>query len=394
MRIVYARNLYRPVDFGGNRYAFEVTQRLARRGHDVSVVTGRIAGRWDAPAFPVETYPFSRANPLLTFTTHALLGGLALRRAIRRRRPDVVMMASYDLAYGALLLGAMRRMRTVYFYHSRFVTDAVDRVALKRWPLRLAHRPLATFVNSVERTVLNSADRIVAVSEFSRDEISTLAGVGAAANATVIPTGVDIEQFTPGDRVGARAELGIASDALALVCVGRFAPVKRYDRAIQVVARLRQRTGRPVVLMLVGAGPERRRLERVAEELAVTDAVRFEGFRSGDELLTRLRAADFMLCTSQFENWSLSLLEGLACGLPVLTTPFGGTPQMVRPVSAELVLDVPDPDMFVDRIMRLSSRPEELATIGRDARLHAERFGWESVVDKVEAELAPLTYRA
>lgn len=391
MRILYVRNLYRPVDFGGNRYAVEVTTRLARRGHDVVVITGRFAGPPPSGCDGVRIvqYPLSRRYPLLTFVSHAAASTRAVRRVSRRWSPDVVVFGSWDSAYGYFRIPPIGSAPSVFVYHSSFHSQAVRGLAERRWPLRTLRRPASAFVQHVERFVLQSAQRTIAVSPFSRTEITRRLGHDPGEACEVIGTGVDTRVFSPGEGAKARAELALDPDVLVLVTLGRLVPVKRYDRALRAVAQLRA-TGRPVVLMIIGTGPEEAALKALAEELAISDAVRFEGFRDADELVLRLRAADIQLCTSEFENWSLSLLEGLACGVPALGTPFGGTSALLEPIDPSLVLANGDETELVAAIRALDEDPDRRRDLGRRARRRAEHFDWDEVVERLESSLLSL----
>src|SRR2546427_8878571 len=96
MRILYVRNLSRPIDFGGNRYPLEVTTRLASRGHEVIFVTGRFSGGPHAAGVRYEQYQVWRPNPLLTFWSNALGARAVVARVSRARPPDVVVYSPYD----------------------------------------------------------------------------------------------------------------------------------------------------------------------------------------------------------------------------------------------------------------------------------------------------------
>ena len=381
--LLYVRSLFRPADFGGNRYPWEVTRRLAARGNRVRVVTprpgGPLPGLTDAE---LVTYPVSRRTPLETFVTNALGSRVAVGRALRVRRADLVVLSSYEVAFGHFFARSSR-LPAVYIYHSSFRSDAVERVASAGGVTRLVATPLRRFVRAVEGLTYRSADAIVAVSPFSRAEIESKVGA-AATNIHVIPTGVDVERFHPGDRVTLRRRLGLSQDALALITVGRLVPVKRYDRAIDALAVLRARDQR-YVLLVVGTGPEERSLRALARDRGVADAVRFEGFCDGDELVTRLGACDIQVCTSEFENWSLSVLEGLATGLPVVGVPRGGIPQMLRLVDERLVTSDVGPESIADRVDACLKEGvwEELSRKAREVVVRD--FAWDGVTARLEA---------
>src|SRR5438309_10425990 len=325
LKILFVRNLYWPEDFGGNRYPFEVTSRLARRGHRVRVVTGKRVGV-TKPAMnglvEIVYFPVVRGHPLATHATNAT-AVIPSFVAELRGNPDVVLVSSYDV--GLVSSALPRRAPLVFIYHSSFYSEAVERTRASG-PLRPFYAPLRAYMRLVERRVLGNADRIVAVSEFSRAEIVDRLP-GAAARIVVIPTGVDSVFFAPPgerERKAARAKLRLAHEQNVAIVVGRLAPVKRYDRAVDVVAGLRDR-GIDTTLLIVGDGPERLALQRHADDKGVADRVHFLGYRSGTELRETLWASDVQLCTSEFENLSLALIEGMAAGVPVAALPTGGT---------------------------------------------------------------------
>ena len=391
MDILFVRNLFRPEDFGGNRYPWEVTRRLARRGHTVRVVTPHPAGPLPGTLeVTLVNYPVSRRTPFETFFTNALFSRLAVRREIARARPDVIVFSSYDVAFGHYFLAPPGgRIPTAYIYHSSFYSDAVDRVATMRWPIRLAHGPLDQFTHYVEKVAFRSSDVIIAVSPFSRAEIERRLGAERRP-IVLVPTGVDTDLFRPGDRAASRARLGIRAEARVLLTVGRLSPVKRYDRAIDAVRQLRADDDR-YLLILAGTGPAEVDLRKRAATLG--DSVRFPGFLDGEALVDHFRAADLVLCTSEFENWSLSILESLATGTPVLGTPRGSIPDLVRPVADDLVTSDTDPGTIATAVRRHLLAPERLRGLGVRSREHALRYGWETTALGIEDALGSIARR-
>lgn len=387
MDLLFVRNLFRPADLGGNRYPWEVTRRLAER-HRVRVVTPRPAGPLPGPtAAELHHYPVSRRTPFETFFTNALFSRIEIERQIARRRPDAVMMSSYDTAYG-YLIAPRGGIRTLYIYHSSFYSPAVDRVARRSVPIRWLHPPLEAFLRHVERVVFDRSERMVAVSPFSEREIAARRGK-TNGRVVVIPTGVDATRFSPGDRAAARAAIGIADDARLLVTSGRLAPVKRYDRAIDALGILVREDSR-YRLLVAGDGPERRRLEEHARARGLAPIVRFAGHLDGTDLVACYRAADVVLCTSDFENWSLALLEALACGALVIGTPRGSIPDMIAAVDGRLVADDDTANAIARAVARILALPSaDLDALRATARSRvASRYSWESTVAGLERVLA------
>ena len=102
-----------------------------------------------------------------------------------------------------------------------------------------------------------------------------------------------------------------------------------------------------------------------------------------------MQAADLQVCSSAFENLSLAILEGMACGTPVLGTPGGGTPELLSQIDPALVLPDDHAHSIADALPHWLSDRQRLADLGRRARRVAvERYDWDRVVDGLESVCA------
>jgi L-malate glycosyltransferase len=123
-----------------------------------------------------------------------------------------------------------------------------------------------------------------------------------------------------------RGRLGLRTDRRYIICVARFHRVK--DHAMLLHAFAEVAASRPDVdLLLAGDGPLRSDLERMAGELGISARVRFLGVR--DDVAALLQAADVFALTSVSEAASITLLEAMGSGLPVVVTNVGGNPEIV-----------------------------------------------------------------
>jgi alpha-1,6-mannosyltransferase len=151
------------------------------------------------------------------------------------------------------------------------------------------------------------------------------------ANVATIPLGVD-RSFSPARRdpllrESLLAELGLAPSATLLLSVGRLAPEKRPELIARAAARAAQ--SHEAGLVLVGEGPMRRKLERLA---AASGRIRLLGHISDRELVARLMAsADALVHGCEAETFGLVLAEALACGTPVIVPDRGGAFEQLRP---------------------------------------------------------------
>src|SRR5262249_32390949 len=155
------------------------------------------------------------------------------------------------------------------------------------------------------------------------------------------------------DKAGLKQKLGLEPDRRYIIHVARHHPVKDQPTLLRGFAA----AALPgVELLLVGDGPLRAKLEQLAVELRVTDRVRFLGIQSAIPDL--MRAADVFALTSLSEAASLTLLEAMASGLPVVVTAVGGNPEIVRHEGEGLLVPRGDAAACAEAFRRLFREPE------------------------------------
>jgi D-inositol-3-phosphate glycosyltransferase len=240
-----------------------------------------------------------------------------------------------------------------------------------------------------EEQVVAEADRLIA---NTVDEARQLVDHYAAdpRRTLVVPPGVDLDRFTPGDRAAARRELGIAEDAVVLLFVGRIQPLKAPDLLLEAAARmladdpaLRDRLQVHVIGAPSGSGLEApRQLEQLAAELGIPDMVRFLPPQHAERLAQHYRAADVAVVPSHNESFGLVALEAQACGTPVVAAAVGGLRTAVRDGVSGVLVEGRDPADYAGAIRAVLARRELLSA---GARRHAGSFSWERTVDSLVA---------
>jgi glycosyltransferase involved in cell wall biosynthesis len=184
----------------------------------------------------------------------------------------------------------------------------------------------------------------------------------------VIVNGVDPEKYRPGqDKQKIRVELGIPVDALVVGSAGRLAPEKNYGMLIEAAAKCRAR-GTPIHIALFGEGTERLALMDSAAKIGIAEHVSFLGWRT--DLPRVLPALDVFALTSHSEGLPLVLLEAMALGLPVVSTPVGDIPQLVREAHTGFLVAVGDTETLAARLsgpLVEATRREQMGSIARQA---------------------------
>lgn len=182
----------------------------------------------------------------------------------------------------------------------------------------------------------------------------------------VIANGIDPERYRPTIEQGhLRSELGIPVDAFVAGSAGRLAPEKNYQMLVRAAAQCRN-SGTSVHVVLFGEGSERAALASQARELGVESSVSFLGWRT--DLHRTLGALDVFVLTSESEGLPLALLEAMATGLPIVSTPVGDIPCVVKEDHTGYFVPTGDSSALATRLRRLAADASTRRSMGNLAR--------------------------
>ena len=283
-------------------------------------------------------------------------------REIRRFRPDIVHTHTAKAGVLGRVAALLCRVPVVvHTFHGHLLHGYFSPIVTRAVVL-------------VERALAWRTTALVAVGTRVRDDL-VAAGIGRADRYTVVPPGVAVERV---DRDGARAALGLGPDAPVVAFVARLTAIKRPDRFLEVVRRVR--AARPdVEVVVAGEGELLSTLQRDAADL--DPPIRFLGWRGDVE--TVYGAADVALLTSDNEGMPVSLIEAAAAGCPAVTTDVGS--------AREVVLDgvtghvrPPDPVALADAVIDLLDDDEGRRAMSAAAADHARScFGRQRLVDDI-----------
>jgi glycosyltransferase involved in cell wall biosynthesis len=206
--------------------------------------------------------------------------------------------------------------------------------------------------------------------------------IGPRGNYVVLPNGVDCQEFVPAERA--------PSDVPTILFVGWLIPEKGVFDLIDAARILRER-GVVFVMKLVGPfhgnGPALR--ARIAQ-VGLEESVQLVGaLDSRARILEAYHAADIFTLPSWAEGLPVAVLEAMACGLPVVATHVGGTPDLVQDGTSGLLVSPRDPSALAGALETLAKDRSRRLSYGRAARLRVESaFSNEMFVEGVLAMLA------
>ena len=136
-------------------------------------------------------------------------------------------------------------------------------------------------------------------------------------------------------------------------------------------------------LQLVGEGERRAKVEQLVIEKGLTKQVRFLGWVDRDSIVERYRQADLFVTATTWEGMPNTVLEGMACGLPVIATRASGLEELVRDGVNGYLVNINDSGALADRIATLINNPYERARMSKESRKIAEQeFAWEYIAEQ------------
>lgn len=246
---------------------------------------------------------------------------------------------------------------------------------------------------SLLRRIARSADVLTYLGEYTRVRLDR--AVHGLTDLRRLAPGVDTDAYHPGvDGGEVRRRYGL-SDRPVVVCVSRLVPRKGQDTLIRAWSRVRSRVP-DAALLIVGGGPYRDALGRLARQAGVGEQVVFTGAVPWAELPAHYAAGDVyaMPCRTRrrgldVEGLGIVYLEASATGRPVIAGDSGGAPDAVRQGETGFVVDGRDPGQLADRLVQLLTDPELARRMGAAGRAWVEReWRWDTQAQRMASLLA------
>jgi glycosyltransferase involved in cell wall biosynthesis len=372
-----------------------IAKSVAARGHDVHVV---------APWHPLVTRGRQEDGVTFHFYKYAPIASLNVFGYAAAMRADVSLRgaayAAAPLAMTAAILAARRvagrQHACVMHGHWLVPGGAIAACAAPSRPLVVSLHGSDVFVAErlaparvVARRVLRRAAVVTACSsDLALRAIALGADPGRVA---VVPYGVDVGRFRPDPaaRAALRCRLRLNDETALVFAAGRLVRKKGFEYLIQAAALIPHEAA--AVVAIAGEGDLRDELEARVREAGAGDRVRFLGNQTQDDVARWLSAADVVAVpsirddTGNVDGLPNIVLEALASGTPLVTTPAGGIGAVVESGRTALVVPERDPAALAQAIASLIADEAARARLGEAARaLVSARFGWSETAKQLE----------
>ncbi len=350
---------------------------LAGRGYETTLVAGDVARGEASMSFVAEQAGVEVVTlPGLSRELSPVRDALAafrLARLIRKVRPDVVHTHTAKagaVGRAAALLAGTRRPVVVHTFHGHV--------------LRGYFGTGGTLVfRAIETILARASHRLIAVSPEVRDELVAL-HVAPREKFSVVRLGIELEPRVSfdGDPAEVKRRHGIAEGKFVVGWFGRMTAVKRTDDLLTMLAGVRER-GIDALLLLVGDGDDRERLEQRAHDLGLARSCLFVGYQ--EDVAPWYAVCDTVVLTSASEGTPVTIIEALAAGRPVVATRVGGVPDVVDEGETGFLVRPGDTHALAERIQILARDPERRAAMGAAGRERTlSRYAVERLVDDVD----------
>jgi colanic acid/amylovoran biosynthesis glycosyltransferase len=288
---------------------------------------------------------------------------------IRGESPRVRFWQIFYLGEAILLWWRCRRLG-VRHVHAHFTSPGADVAHMFGRFARRAYSGGASWsftghgadiANADQRTLavkVRDADFVVCVSDYGRSQLMMLVEEEHWEKIHVVRCGVEVNV--------SGAEAAAPSNGVPdVLAVGRLVSVKGHGVLLKAIAELAA-SGEPVTATIVGDGPRRASLERLAQQLGIADRITFAGRVGQDDIGRYYEHAQVFCLPSFFEGLPVVLLEAMAFGVPVVASRVAGIPELIEDGRSGVLVPPGRADLFADAVRSL------LADGGRRAALAAE----------------------
>jgi len=363
MKVAFYNVTATSIHGGLETYCWEVGRALARRGHEVNIIAGDRGGAWHQEV-ALHQFTFRPENewPDLGVRFRRLAERLSFARASLDHLVDsgydaVIVNKPFDFP---ILWRARRRgLRALTLFRS----GGTDFYPGDRW-----------FAGAIQYWVSSS--------HYNAQQVRIRYG----RSVEVIHNGVDIDVFHPAAwDAGLRAEMGAGPEDLLIASVGRLVGWKGIRIILEALADLPGQ----ICFVVVGTGPEEAALRSQATALGVAERVHFAGHVNHADLPRLLAQCDLFVQPSIGEEaFGISVVEAMACGLPVLASNNGGLPEIVVEGETGSLLPPGDVQCWRNAIAQAAGDRHSSRARGAAGRLRVERnFSWAANAMRHEAIL-------
>ncbi|MDP8235397.1 MAG: glycosyltransferase family 4 protein [Candidatus Erginobacter occultus] len=375
MKIAFCIENYLTSRVGAEQYVNDLSRRLSAGSHEVHILT-MSSGEDHRDGLRIHIL---KCGPLPRFLK-TLCFAVRCRKAVRGQGFDIVHsfgrtwgMDVFQPLGGSQIAGLIGNIRSI---------DSLPRWVIKILTYIFSFRRIIYFY--VERVQMKEAEVVIAISAMVKGDLLRYCRL-RENKVRIVRNGVDLNRFHPRNRENSREQtrrnLGLAAADVMVIFLAHNFRLKGLQTLIGAMAEMdKSRPGHPFKVVVLGAGKEKQ-FAALARKLRVADKFLFIGCE--EDTPRFYAAADISVHPSYYDPSALVVLEAMASGLPVITTAYCGTSEIIQEGQEGYIVPTPsDTVLLADRIRRLGDR-ELRRRMGEAARRRAEEFPYSRNMQEV-----------
>ena len=301
-----------------------------------------------------------------------------LRSSVQRvlKEEDLPLVVSHFALYGFPILNLIDDRPLVVHFHGPWALESQVE----------GYSTINTWVKkTLEQKYYHRASKLIVLSTAFRDLLHQTYRI-PLDRIHVVPPGVDLDRFAFSNSCeNARSQLGWDLDRPIIFATRRLVKRTGLENLVSAMSVVRQRYP-DALLLIAGKGELAETLQQQVESLDLANHVRLLGFVSEDQLALAYRAADFSIMpTLSFEGFGLSMIESLASGTPVVGTPVGAIPEVLRPLSNDLVFEGSSAEQLAQGILEILSGQRSLPDAETCRAYVKDHYAWTVVAQQIKA---------
>ena len=395
MKILFVSDVSMANIIGGSeRVLSEQCTRLAKRGHEVHLLTRKL--------------PWNTANHIITsnvnewrygcnYGTHLsfLYSGIKNAKSLfeslhNKINFDCINFHQPFSSFGVIHSSLSKKITKIYTCHSLSFEEYISRNNTENGFMNRTSYYLNIYIRKlIERNALNKSHKITVLSEFTKNKLLNIHKI-PSYKISIIHGGVDLSRFKPTQN-GAKLKkrLEIADNKIVLLTVRNLVNRMGLENLILSLKDIIN-SAPNIYLIIAGDGPLKPNLISLTNHLGLKKIVNFAGFIPEEQLPSYYQMADiFVLPTIELEGFGLVTLEAMASGLPVLGTPIGGTKEIIGNFDSSFIFKGTDPDSMAELILKkcnlIKHNPRKWQETSYRCREFVERnYSWEKNIDLLE----------
>ena len=244
-------------------------------------------------------------------------------------------------------------------------------------------RPKTYLLRFMEKLLALISDSLIVVSDKIKTELISYK-ISKPSKFNIIKLGFNLDPFLNNTLLkdNLKKELSLPNDSNLIGIVGRIVPIKNHKLFIEAAAKVVAQKENTYFL-IVGDGPLRKNIEKLSYELNINKNTIFTGWRNDLPLI--YASLDILVCSSNNEGTSVSVIEGMASGCPVITTRVGGHPDIISDGNNGYLIEPQNIDSLTKKMLQILNNPKQSAHLKENARLDAKNnFSLENLINNIE----------